>query len=105
MSPVLNIDVEQFREWLLLYFDRMRDMELEVFAYRLTVELLKNIDPVSAEKIDDLTAKARGHEETTRIAQRYERHREEVNQLFANGSLDQALAQYLREWKAKGPIN
>jgi hypothetical protein len=101
----MKIDEDQLREWLLLYFDRMSEMELEMFAYRMTVELLKTIDPDSAQQIDALTAKAREHEETKGIVQRYERHREEVNQLFEKGSLDQALAQYLREWKAKGPIN
>jgi len=98
MKPLLQIDPDMFREWLLLFFGRMRDMELEVFAYRLTVEALKKADPDSADKIDALTD-AKG------IVQRYERHREELNQLFAQSSLDQALLQYLQGWKAKGPVN
>jgi DNA-binding GntR family transcriptional regulator len=105
MKPLLQIDPDMFREWLLLYFDRMRDMELEVFAYRLTVEALKKADPDSADKIGALTEKLRQHEEAKGIVQRYERHREELNQLFAQSSVDQALAQYLQGWKAKGPIN
>lgn len=104
MSPLLQIDPDELREWLLLYLDRMRDMELEVFAYRLTVELLKKIDPDSAEKIDTLTAKVREREETKEIAQRYEKRREELTQLFEKGSLDQAL-RFLQGWKAKGPTN
>jgi hypothetical protein len=105
MKPPLQIDAGMFRERLLMYFDRMRDMEIEAFAHRMTVELLKSLNPDLADKIDAATAKIRGHEEIEGIRQRYERHRDEVNQLFEKGSQDQALAQYLQEWKAKGPIN
>src|SRR5258708_34818793 len=85
---------------------RMMDMEIEVFVYRLTVELLKQtLAPPSAETIDAATAKIREHEEIKGIRRRYDGYREEVLQLIGKGSLDQGLSRYLQEWKAKRPIN
>jgi hypothetical protein len=100
MKP-LQIDEDVFREWLLTYLDRMMDMEIELFVYRLTVELLKKIDPASAEQIDAATAKVRQHEEIKGIRRRYDGYREEALRRISKGSLDQ----FLREWKATGPIN
>jgi hypothetical protein len=105
MTPPLQIDEDVFREWLLLYFDRMMDMEIEVFVHRMTVELLKSLNPDLAGKIDAATAKIREHEEIKGIRQRYDEYREAVLQSIAKGSLDQGLSRYLQGWKAKGPIN
>jgi len=40
-KPPLQIDEDLYREWLLLYFDRMRDLENQVIVYRTAIEILK----------------------------------------------------------------
>lgn len=106
MKP-LQIDEDTFREWLLLYFDRMRDMETEVLVYRGAIEILRNQVPTETrEVIDKLVAGIRQKPEVKQILdEKYQRYREQVLEAVAKGTQDQALSRYLQEWKAKGPIN
>jgi len=41
MKPPLQIDKDVFRDWLLMYFDAMRNMETEIMVYRGAIEILK----------------------------------------------------------------
>jgi hypothetical protein len=106
MKP-LQIDEDVFREWILLYFDRMRDMETEVLVYRTVVEILrKQVPTETCQTIDALVAKMRGRPEIKEtLDEKYGRYRAQVLESIAKGSQGQALSRYLQEWKAKGPIN
>jgi hypothetical protein len=107
MNQPLQIDEKLFQEWVMLYFDRMYDMEKEVLIYRGTIEILKTQVPTeTVEAIDRLVQGLRkGKRITDLLDEKYEGYRTQVLEYISQGSLNQALSQYLQEWKAKGPIN
>lgn len=58
MKPPLQIDQDIFREWLLMYFDAMRNMETEVMVCRGAIELLKkHVGTPQDQEIEALTQK------------------------------------------------
>jgi hypothetical protein len=107
MSHVLHIDVDQFLEWLMLYFDRMQDMESEVLVYRTALEFVQTQVPTETRQtIDKIVEKTRQLPEIKQdLEKRYNEYRAQARERIEIGSADQALSQYLREWKAKGPTN
>jgi hypothetical protein len=106
MKP-LQLDGDVFREWLLMYFAAMRNMETEVMVYRGVIEILKKqVTPPEAQDIDILTQRIRERPEIKEILdEKYERYRSQALECIEKGSQDQALSRYLQEWKAKGPTN
>jgi hypothetical protein len=107
MKPPLQIDEDVFREWLLMYFDAMRNMEIEVMVYRGAIEILKKqVGTPQDQDIEALTQKIRQRDEIKKILdEKYERYRRQALECIEQGSQDQALSRYLLEWKAKGPTN
>ena len=107
MKPLLQIDKDVFREWLLSYFDAMRNMETEVMVYRSAVELLKQqVQSQQSAEIDKLLEKIRQRREIKEILdEKYAQYRSQALECIEQGFLDQALSRYLQEWKAKGPTN
>jgi predicted CopG family antitoxin len=107
MKPPLQIAADVFREWLLMYFDAMHDMENEVMVYRSAIELLKqHVGAPQDQEIEALIQKIRKSEDIKQMLdEKYERYRRKALECIEQGSLDQALLQYLAEWKAKGPTN
>ena len=105
MKPPLQIDEDAFRDWLLTYFDAMRNMETEVLVCRGAIEILKRQVP-KPDELDDLMRKIRERPEIKQILdEKYERYRSQALEYIAKGSLDQALSRYLQEWKLEGPTN
>lgn len=107
MKPPLRIDEDAFREWLMLYFDRMQEMETETLVYRSTVEfLLTKVPPETRQTIEKIVERSRGIPEIKgEVEKKYTEYRAQALEAISKGSLDQALSRYLRGWKAKGPIN
>ena len=107
MKPPLQIDKDVFRDWLLMYFDAMRNMETEIMVYRGAIEILKKqVGAPQDQEIETLTEKIRKRSEIKEILdEKYGRYRRQALGCIEQGSQDQALLQYLQEWKAKGPTN
>jgi len=106
MKP-LQIDEDIFREWVLLYLDRMRDLQTEVLVYRTAIELLRKLVATETrEAIGELVARVRKNPEIKQtLDEEYQRYRVQFLEAISKGFQDQALLRYLQEWKAKGPIN
>jgi type II secretory pathway component PulF len=105
---LLQIDEDVFRQWLMLYFDRMKEMEAQVLTYRTTVEILKRQidDGNQAQLIDRLVDGIQNGKDVKEVLdEKYARYREKALEAIAQGSQSQALSRYLQEWRAKGPIN
>lgn len=103
MTPVLQIDSEALRSFLLVYLETMRDLQKDVMVYRTVLELLK---VENRDLIETLVQKARENPELNKVSdEMHQKLVDEVRNSIEQGSLDQALLKFLQEWKSKGPTN
>jgi hypothetical protein len=102
VTPLLRIDSEALKQFLLQYLEQMRDLQKEVMVYRTVVELLKKVNP----EVETLVQKARENPELNKYAD--DMHQKLVSAVahsIEQGFSDLDLLRFLQEWKAKGSIN
>lgn len=98
----MEIDRDKFRELLLWVFSGLERAEKELLAHQATFVLLKASGEFG--DLDQVLQKAR--EQATRgVEKKHEEIRELIHKLLDPANKDQALEQFLREWKPKGPVH
>jgi non-homologous end joining protein Ku len=103
MNPMLQIDPDALRQFLLLYLETMRDLQKQIMVYRTVVELLKKENP---DLIETLVQKAGENPELNELSdEMHQKLVSAVNQSIEQGFRGQVLSKFLQEWKAKGSIN
>jgi hypothetical protein len=99
----MEIDPEELKKTVAQWLDALRRIEAELLAYVLVVAEFAKEDPKFVAKVLGTARKSPKIVEV--LDQKYDPIRREMIEHIERGSLNQALAQYLRDWKPENPIN
>ena len=98
----MQIDKDGLRDFLLWVFDHYAKAEAELNAYQAVFLMLKATGAFP--ELDRLLEKA-CENPSLKLQQIHRERRETILKFFEDADLDEALRNFMKNWKPTGPVN
>jgi hypothetical protein len=92
---------EELKKFFLSWVAALQSAETEACVYRHVAEVLRTISPDLVKQVETAARLKVSESLDTKYAQ----YRKSVTESVEKGYVDQALLQYLSDWKPEGPTN
>jgi hypothetical protein len=99
----MDIDPKELKKFFRMWLVALRKIETEALVYRQVTEVARTISPDLIKQVE--TAARDNPKILSLLDEKYAEYERVMVESVEKGVLDQALSQYLRDWKPEGPKN